>query len=652
MTDPPRRFRDPDDVFVTRRILQVALGFVVLFSIVSGRLFYIQIVKPDKWALQLDKNRREEVELPAARGPIMDTRNRLLAADEMVQSVIFDNIFLDEKKSTGALDRMAQALSKVEKRPWPDIRSAWSPTELRDRYVHWVTHLLSPALDRTPEELIQAIYERKTKAGRLLAPEEGESVLAKGINAIQSGQLHRLLDEHPLSCLRIDSSFRRVYPHDRPLTHIVGLINSNGPVCGVEYARQKETLGTPGSRTYERDVRGREVAAFPAEVVPPKQGNSLRLTLDAVLQDIVEESVDETGSDPNEIYAPALDAKRLIVLLLDAKTMAIRAIVCRKKEEQTDTKGNAHSLNTPSGPLLVNPAVEEVYEPGSTMKIVTLAAALDSGKLTPNTMIPTNWGYYDDEDVEPIRDDEGHGELSVTNILVHSSNIGAYKLARTVGLRRFYDYIRGFGFGDLTGVECRRESKGILHAYKDWNFNVLSRCAYGYNIAVTPLQMCAALGVIVNDGNYQKPYLVEATLDDRNRVVRDYQPEEARRVISPRAAKFTREAMSDVVERGTGTKAQSADYWIAGKTGTARKAKSEEKGYEDGKYVVSFLGYAPSDNPKLLGVVIIDTPHDEAKNLYGGKLAAPLFRRIMERSLRYYAVPAQEVAHLDKASRQ
>ena len=161
--------------------------------------------------------------------------------------------------------------------------------------------------------------------------------------------------------------------------------------------------------------------------------------------------------------------------------------------------------------------------------------------------------------------------------------------------------------------------------------------------------MCAALGVILNDGWYKPPYLVEAVLDERNRVQEEHQAEGVRRVISASAAKATREAMFNVVERGTGTKAQSQDFYMAGKTGTARKAGVN--GYTDGQYVVSFLGFAPVKNPKLVGVVVIDTPKAAGVSLYGGKLAAPVFRRIVERALRYYEIPAELVQHNAKSRR-
>ena len=631
------------DHCLTKRATWALMFFVLAFSTLSFRVFSLQMLEHDRWTQHVVANRQRSEPLPAARGAIFDTNHRLLATDEMVQAVVFDNIFLNEKKSKGAMDRMAVALAKSEGRPWTDIRRSWSEAELQQRYLWWMATMIAPAIGKTPDEVCNAIKDRTNKYGEKLAWDEGETVLTKEINAIQSGALKKVMADNPFSCLRISSQFRRSYPGERDLTPIVGLINSNGPVCGVEFGRQNDLKGTPGRRDFEIDGSGKEVTAFHGQLIEPIQGKSLRLTLDTTLQDIVEETLDEEGNEPGEVYVKPLKCDRVMVVLLDAKTMAIRAVACRNGEDKKDE-------NSPPKLNIVNAATEQVYEPGSTMKIVTLATALDSGKVGPNTMIQINGPRYDDVDVKPINDDEPWGSLSVTDILVHSSNIGAYKLARTVGMKKFEEMVRDFGFGTKTGIlgmdaktglPLGRETSGILH--RNWDYNVLARTSYGYNIAVTPVQMCGALGVILNDGWYKRPYLVEATMDEKNRVLEQHESKPERRVISSSAARHTAEAMLQVVERGTGTKAQSQDYYYAGKTGTARKASGN--GYEEGEYVVSFLGYAPVSNPKLIGVVVLDRPHGGSESLYGGKLAAPVFRRIMDRAMRYYNVPAENVQH-------
>lgn len=623
------------DFCLTKRASIAACGLVLAFSALSYRIFAVQVLDRDQWTEQGQQNRRQKEEtIPAPRGSIFDQHDRLLASDEMVQSIVFDNIYLNEKKSKGALDRMALTLAKAEQSTLVQIRRAWSEAELQQRYISWVASLIAPAIGKSPQEITDAIERRTNSKGSAMACDEGETVIAKEINALQSGALKKLLEENPLGCLRISSFFRRNYPSERDLTHIIGLINVNGPVCGVEYGRREDLKGTPGFRKYEVDGRGNEISGFQEEFLAPVPGKSLRVTIDTQLQDIVEEHLDMEGTEPGEIYVPGLDAKQVTVVLMDAKTMAIRAIACRKRPE----KDGEQKL------MLQNPACDQVYEPGSTMKIVTVAAALNSGKVSLNTVIPINGPRYKDDRVSPINDDEAFDSLSVRDILVHSSNIGAYKLACTVGMKDFVENLHAFRFAQKTGLESNYEKPGQMQ--KVWNYDGLARTSFGYAIDVTPVQMCAALGVLVNDGYYQAPYLVEEVMDHQNKILSKRSADKTSRVISASAARATRDALMDVVDHGTGTKAQSSHYYIAGKTATARKLVKQN--YVEGQYVVSFLGYAPADNPKLLGIVIIDTPKAESSSQYGGKLAAPVFRRIMDSALLYYEVPGQTVTYSKK----
>lgn len=634
------------DASTVKRASLVLFLIVLAFCSISARLFYIQLTDKGRLTQQAGPKRLKKEDIPAPKGAIYDANNHVLACDQMVQTVVFDNVFLNEKKSKGAMDHLAQSLAISEQRPMTDIRRSWNETELKQRYLTWVATLIAPALQKSPTAICSLINGRTDRRGEPLPCDEGETILAKEINATQSGMLKKILAENSLRCLRINSFYTRSYPNSRDLTPIVGLVNSVGKaVSGVELGRQRELTGELGWREYEVDAAGREVTAFEEKMELPVPGKSLRLTLDTTLQEIVEATLDEVGSDKDEVYVPNLNLCRAMIVLLDAETMAIRAMACRKAK------------HNPGDPILVNAAVEEVYEPGSTIKIITMASTLDCGAYSANSKVTINGPYYNDADIEPIHDSVTHASLTPKEILVHSSNIGSWKLARACGIKRFQDYVRSFGLGERSAIlgydekskqVLGRETAGIVH--KNWDLNMLARASFGYNIAVTPVQMGAALGVILNDGWYKRPYLVEAVLDDRNRVLEEHKPIGIKRVISANAARQTREAMFEVVERGTGTRAQSAEYYFGGKTGTARKAGAS--GYETGNYVVSFLGFAPVLNPKLIGIVVLDTPSGASQTLYGGKLAAPVFRRIMERALRYYKVPVELVTHKAKPTRR
>jgi cell division protein FtsI/penicillin-binding protein 2 len=647
------------DRCLTKRATMALFLAVLGFSALSGRIFYLQMVQYKVWTAKADKNRVREDILPAPRGPILDTKLRLLTSDEAMQSVVFDNMSMREfgapdketgrAKSLGAMDRMAQALAKSEDRPWTELRRTWDEKEMQQRFLWWMASLVAPALERTPEEIAKMITDRKEK-GEPRRWDSGETTLAAEINAQQANRLNQIMQDNKLGCLRIKSFFRRTQLNDPEFLPLIGSVQKSrdgdqqrGPrTGGIELARDADLTGVDGKRTYEVDVGGREISSVQNQIIDPQEGKALRLTLDMTLKEIVAASMSQTGNDPKEVYLPSLKPARVMVVLMDAKTMAIRAMVSWDKDQ-----------------LPCNAAATGVYEPGSTMKICTMAAALDSGKVNLNTYIAINGPTYNDADVERITDDESFPSLSVRDILVHSSNIGAYKLARTVGMKKFEDMIYSFGFGKRTNFmgmvdplkQAGLETRGLVA--KEWTYNVLARTSFGYNISVTPIQMCSALGVILNDGWYREPYMVEAVMDSRNRVLEEHKPKNIRRVVSSNAAKGTREAMLEVVERGTGSKAQSRDYYIAGKTGTAllNRPKDEGGGYYKDRYVVSFLGFAPVVNPKLIGVVVIDDPRAPKEQLYGGKLAAPVFRRIMDAALRYYEVPGEAVTHVAKPRR-
>jgi cell division protein FtsI/penicillin-binding protein 2 len=627
-----------------------AILFVSAFSLLSMKLVHVQHTQHENWMEKRDLSRRKTEPLTAPSGTIYDYNYVPLACNLDVESVIFDNNeYLHnrykangepEKRTRTAIDRIARILAAAEsKRDWTEIRKAWSDDELRQRYVRWIAELIAPALEKPADQIFEEIVHRNDSKGKPTPVDAGETTLAKGIKASQQGALRAILAKHSILGISFRHEAKRQYPTDVDLWHLIGITNTKGPVCGLEYARAADLFGTDGSRTYEIDGRGEEIPTFKSVIVPPIPGKSLRTTLNFDLQELVEATVDEVGTGENEVYLKNLNAERVTVLLMDAKTMAIRAAVCREKGGK---------------PGFWNPILEGCFEPGSTMKIFTLAAALESGKVRANTEIDCHNGYYDDEDVEPINDDHAFSSLTVTNILVNSSNIGAFKLAKTVGIKDFHEYLGKFGFGKKTGVECRNETPGIFKAPGQWDYNVLARTSFGYNIGVTPVQMCAALGVILNDGLYRKPYMVEEVLDAKRQVLEKHVPGDPVRVVSVKTARTTRDAMLDVVEEGTGDRAQSFDYWLAGKTATARSASVNAKGkteYLAGDYCVSFLGYAPADNPKLIGLVVIDKPRADSDQLYGGKLAAPVFRRVMERAMRFYEVPVQEVAHSKKKVR-
>ncbi len=644
MSQTPFHIRaEPGDHSLRWRAGLFCFGVVLVFSLLSWRLIHLQCDRHEHFRAVIEETHHRTLPLNAWRGDIQDTRGRVLAQDEPVQQVNFDLSFLQHGTP------LAKSLEIAEGMKANDLRNALSLEELQNRYLKHIRQLAAPVLGMTGEDFEDRVRKRYT------VRKTGELVMGRDIGVSAALQLREDLEKAGLGTYReksgkigglmFQNSYARRYPPDISLTHIVGLFGETLPapgetpkpprgVAGVERFFNSQLTGQPGSLEIEVDGWNNEIPAYRGKVTPPRNGRGIRLSLDLGLQGVLEQALDETGDKANEVFVGDLGAERVIVVLFDPVTMGVRAIGCRDRK------------NGPQRPMLSNPVSDVVYEPGSTIKIVTVAGALSSGKVNINSQISiSSSGVYDDEDITPITDTRREASLSVEGILIHSSNIGAYKLARMQGTRRFEELIRDFGFCRATGFESPHESSGYLG--DTMTLQTLSRVAFGNAIAVTPAQMCGALGAIINDGQYRPMHLAESWLDDKGQAVEGLPRAEPRRVITENAARAVQSAMVQVVERGTGKAARSELFRIAGKTGTARKAvpvkgkDGKTRSLYQGDVICSFIGFLPADKPRLGGLVIVDSPRGTKHSHSGGSMAGPLFRRIAERAMAYYEVPSQ-----------
>jgi cell division protein FtsI (penicillin-binding protein 3)/stage V sporulation protein D (sporulation-specific penicillin-binding protein) len=300
-----------------------------------------------------------------------------------------------------------------------------------------------------------------------------------------------------------------------------------------------------------------------------------------------------------------------------------------------------------------NRAIIDMMEPGSTFKIVTAAAALNEKKVSLDTYINCENGAWTYGGRVLHDHGSGYGSLSVQDILVHSSNIGAAKLALSMGDQKFYEYIRRFGFGERTGIELPGEIPGVVRPPHVWSKISITRIPMGHEVGVTPLQMTSAMATIANGGKLVTPRIVKSITDAEGKPVATFSPTVLRQVISAQTAAQVGGALRGVVsDKGTAAGAAVAGFTIAGKTGTAQKV-DPNGGYDHGKYVVSFTGYLPYEKPEFVGLVVLDdaktkTPEEN----YGGKVAGPIFARIAEKAARYLDLePHEELSKPVTASR-
>lgn len=413
---------------------------------------------------------------------------------------------------------------------------------------------------------------------------------------------------------------KRFYPHTEVAAHLIGFVGDDGiGLEGIERQFDQELSGTPGWTMLRKDARGKDHSFPDAPPQKPLNGNDLYLTIDIRLQEIIEDELAQTVARQK--------AKSGKFILLDPNT---GEIVASAVVPGFDLNAAAEY------PLEVrrNRIVTDAYEPGSTFKFVTAAIALEEHVMDPNATIYCEKGSFD-LGIHEFHDASEYGWLTFTQVIEKSSNVGVYKIAREIGSPQIYEYALKFGFGCESGSGLTGEARGMLRPPAQWSPLSIMAIPIGQEVSVTTLQLANAFGVIANGGELLEPQILSKMVDDSGTIVTSASPKVIRRVLSPQTASILTEILTGVVERGTGTKAQIPGLPLAGKTGTAQKKVKGIDGYAPDLYVASFVGFFPADDPKLVGLAVIDEPR---KDSYGGDVAAPLFKRIAERITSNYNI--------------
>ena len=409
---------------------------------------------------------------------------------------------------------------------------------------------------------------------------------------------------------------RRFYPNKNLAAHVLGYVGvDNTGLHGLEAAYDTLIKGRPGAVLIQTDARRH---AFSRVERPPTTGATLELTIDQYLQHVAEREL-RAGVEEN-------DAAGGTAVVMDPRTGEILALA-----NWPSFNPNAYREASPEAQR--NRAVQDIYEPGSTFKIVTASAAFEEKVVEADDPIDVSAGQIR-FGRRVIKDDHRRGVLSFTDVLVKSSNVGAIKVGLQIGRERLGLYVKRFGFGVRSSPDFPGESAGIVWDHAKLTDSALASVSMGYQIGVTPLQMAAAVSSIANGGELFTPRVVRAVIADGTRTPMEHTV--VRRVISAGTAALLTGIMEQVVERGTGTRAKVTGFTAAGKTGTSQKIIDGR--YSRSEYNASFVGFIPSRQPVFTIVVVIDSPH--GKNLYyGGSVAAPIFQRIADAALRHYGVP-------------
>lgn len=415
--------------------------------------------------------------------------------------------------------------------------------------------------------------------------------------------------------LGIMEEYKRFYPQGSMLAQVLGFSNvDNEGLDGLERSMNGDLCGKPGKRLTQRDALGREIKAFEMKSLPVVDGNRLVLTIDQHLQYLTEKALEQAFKRWN--------AKGAWAVVMDPKTGEILAMA-----NQPGFDPNHYAKAKPD--CKRNRAVTDMYEPGSVFKIVAASGALNEGTVTPETTFfceNGRWNYGP----KVLRDVHGYGTMPMSEVIIKSSNIGTVKIALKMGGTKFQSYVKGFGFGASTGVDLPGEAPGYTRPVAQWSKTSPYNIPMGQEVMVTSLQMVTAMSVIANGGSLVRPYIISKVQDSAGVTLKEKKPFIKRRVIKPEVAATMREILTQVVERGTGTKAKIPDVKAGGKTGTAQKVLPGGRGYSHSEFMSSFVGFAPADNPRYAMVVVLDEAHPM---YYGGVVAAPVFKDVMQAAL-------------------
>src|SRR5213594_2050552 len=575
------------------RCVLVCAAFIGLFSIFSFRLIYLQAIKHDEYAGLAAEKHVYKQIIHAERGTILDANSAVLAHNIPVETLVADATHLNNRQA--------------------------------------IVALVSHELGIPSKELAEKLDNERRYI--VLKHEVPEAVAVALKEKLRGQNLRGIYFER-------DST--RIYPNGSMLCHVIGFTDfEHRGIQGVESSMEEYLHGQDGYRYIEHNRAGQEMVLYRGQERTPRNGYQVHLTIDLNLQNIVENEIDAAMRE----YTP----QKATIILMRPQTGEILAMANRPAFDL-----NHRSEAKPE--QMKNRAISDMMEPGSTFKIVTAAAALNEHKFRLDSYIFCENGIWN-YGWPALHDHAAFTDLSVKDILVKSSNVGAAKLAVSVGDQKFYEYIRRFGFGERTGVELPGEIPGLIRPPQSWSKISITHIPMGHEIGVTALQMTAAMAVIANGGKLMTPRIVKSITTSDGKTVSTLSPIVLREVISPQTASQIGSALRGVVsDRGTAAAAAVPGFIIAGKTGTAQKV-DPHGGYEKGQYVVSFCGYLPADHPEFVWLVVLDDAQTKPELNYGGLVAGPLFSRIAEKAARYLdlepheeirrAIPVERVALTD-----
>lgn len=574
--------------------------FSVILVVLLGRIAWIQFVRGSEYQKAAYAQQNTGRIIPAMRGTIYDRNGNVLAISVTASQVnINQQTILKEGKARG------------------DVAT----------YQNLVASGLAQIL-----ELDQAkVLEKVQSSGRY------KEIIRK-IDVELGEQVKAWIQENKIKGVYVDSDVKRQYPYNSLACHVVGFTgrDDQGLVCGVEVALDNMLAGKAGRIVAEVDASGNELPFEEVTRIDPQNGYNATLTIDVTMQAMVEQALEQAVLDYGLLGGAAC-------LVMDPNTGDIYAMASNPyfdlnspydcpagMDPSTWTGNTAESVQILSSTVWRNKTLTDTYEPGSTFKAITAAAALEESLITAQTMVsdaPLNLAGWT---IRCWRKSNDHGEETFAKAVANSCNPVFAKLSLKLGINKFYQYMESFGFRQKTGILLSGEADSIFH--ENPTEIDMAVTAFGQRVQITPIQLVSAYCAIANGGNLMKPRIVKELTDQDGNVVKRYDPEVIRQVLSEESANQVLSLLEGVVDGGTGSNAYVPGYRVAGKTGTSQTTESETTG----RYIASFCGIAPVDNPQIVLLLVLDHPTNG--NASGGSQAAPIAGDLIERILEYLDV--------------
>ncbi|ANS77206.1 stage V sporulation protein D [Paenibacillus yonginensis] len=557
---------------IRKRLLWLLLILCFMFAALIVRLGYVQLVKGEELSAKAEDNWRRNILFAPKRGEITDRNGTALAYNITTPTILAIPVQIKDKPGTA--------------------------------------RKLAPLLDMTEEQVLKLISKKQSSVylkpgGRKITMEKAQQIRDLALPGIV-----------------VAEDNKRYYPYGGLAAHILGFTGiDNQGLTGVEKKYDSQLNGIPGSISFLSDAAGRLMPGSDEKYAEPKDGLTLQLTIDKSIQSIMERELDKAMTD--------LNADGAWSIAMNPKNGEILGMASRPGYEPgsyQDYSSEVYNRNLP---------IWMTYEPGSTFKIITLAAALEEKKVDL-----LNDRFFDPGYVKvggaTLRcwKKGGHGSQTFLQVVENSCNPGFVALGQKLGKDTLFKYIKDFGFGSKTGIDLGGEENGILFKPSQVGPVELATTAFGQGVSVTPIQQVAAVSAAINGGNLYKPHVAKAWINpDTGQTVQEEQPELVRRVISEGTSAQIRSALESVVANGTGGNAFIDGYRVGGKTGTAQKVVNGR--YSANEHIVSFIGFAPADDPQIIVYTAVDNPQGIQ---FGGVVAAPIVKNILKSSLEYMGV--------------